>query len=120
MEIYKEFSIDTAHRLPNVPENHKCGRLHGHTFKIIIFACGEIDAKMGWVVDFGDITKAFKPLYEQLDHYYLNDIEGLENPTSENLARWIWQHLKPQLPQLCKIEVKETPTSGCIYRGENA
>jgi len=117
MEIYKQFSIEAAHRLPNVPEGHKCNRLHGHSFQITIHVGGEVDAHSGWVIDFADIKRAFRPLYEQLDHRYLNDIEGLENPTSENLAGWIWQRLKPTLPALCKITIQETCTSGCVYRG---
>lgn len=118
MEIYKQFSIEAAHYLPNVPQGHKCRRLHGHSFQVTIVVCGDVDEKMGWVIDFGDIKQAFKPIYEQLDHHFLNEIEGLENPTSENLARWIWQRLKPELPLLCRIEVKETCTSGCVYKGE--
>lgn len=115
MEIYKEFSIEAAHYLPNVPEHHKCRRLHGHSFKIKLVIEGDIDPKLGWVTDFADIKSAFEPLYQRLDHYCLNDIEGLENPTSENLAQWIWQHLKPELPMLARVEIKETCTSGCIY-----
>jgi 6-pyruvoyltetrahydropterin/6-carboxytetrahydropterin synthase len=118
MEIYKQFSIEAAHYLPNVPQGHKCRRLHGHSFQITLVVCGDVDTEMGWVIDFADIKQAFKPLYEQLDHHCLNDIAGLENPTSENLARWIWRHLKPTLPQLCRIEIKETCTSGCIYHGD--
>ncbi|WP_353570549.1 6-carboxytetrahydropterin synthase QueD [Candidatus Albibeggiatoa sp. nov. BB20] len=118
MEIYKQFSIEAAHFLPNVPEGHKCRRLHGHSFQVTLVVGGEVDQEMGWIIDFSDIKQAFKPFYEQLDHHCLNDVEGLENPTSENLARWIWQHLKPALPQLCRIEIKETCTSGCIYCGE--
>ena len=117
MEIYKKFSIEAAHRLPNVPENHKCSRLHGHSFQVTLHVCGEINAQHGWIIDFADLKKAFKPLHEQLDHHYLNDIDGLENPTSENLARWIWRRLKPILPGLCKITIEETCTSGCIYSG---
>ena len=117
MEIYKEFSFEAAHKLPNVPEGHKCARLHGHTFYVRIVVSGPVGHDSGWVMDFGDIKAAFKPLYDQLDHYYLNDIDGLENPTSENLAKWIWQRLKPNLPELSWIEIKETCTSGCIYKG---
>lgn len=119
MEIYKEFTFEAAHRLPNVPEGHKCARLHGHSFKVTIFVDGPLDEHLGWVMDFSDIKSAFKPLLDRLDHYYLNEIEGLENPTSENLARWIWKHLKPVLPQLSKIVVSETCISGCIYLGED-
>lgn len=118
MEIYKEFTFESAHKLPNVPEGHKCARLHGHSFKTRIYISGDVLPDAGWIMDFGDLKAAFKPLYQQLDHNYLNDIDGLENPTSENLAIWIWQHLKPTLPQLSKIEIKETCTSGCVYCGE--
>ena len=117
MQIYKDFSIEAAHRLPNVPEGHKCARLHGHSFQVRIEVEGPVGEQSGWIMDFGDIKAAFAPIYEQLDHHYLNDIQGLENPTSENLALWIWQQLKPALPQLSSITIKETCTSGCIYRG---
>jgi 6-pyruvoyltetrahydropterin/6-carboxytetrahydropterin synthase len=79
---------------------------------------GEVGEQSGWVMDFGDIKAAFKPLYDRLDHYYLNEIPGLENPTSENLARWIWRELSPSLPQLSAVEIRETCTSGCIYLGD--
>ena len=117
MHIYKQFSFDAAHRLPHVPEGHKCGRLHGHTFQVTIKLSGEVDEKMGWLMDFADIKTITQPVLEQLDHYYLNEIEGLENPTSENIAQWMWQKLKPKLPLLSEIELKETCTSGCIYHG---
>lgn len=117
MEIYKEFTFEAAHRLPNVPEGHKCARLHGHSFMVRIAVAGPVGEQSGWVMDFGDIKAAFKPIWNQLDHYYLNDIPGLENPTSENLAVWIWTKLKPGLPQLSKIEIRETCTSGCVYFG---
>lgn len=118
MEIYKEFQFEAAHRLPNVPQGHKCARLHGHSFLVRLCVQGVAEEPSGWVMDFGDLKAHFKPLYEQLDHFYLNDIPGLENPTSENIARWIWRHLKPELPELSRVEIRETCTSGCIYRGE--
>ncbi len=117
MEIYKDFSFDSAHFLPNVPDGHKCGRLHGHTFQLRIVVSGPVGETTGWIMDFGDIKAVFKPLYERLDHHYLNDIDGLKNPTSEVLVQWIWQHLKPVLPQLIRLELKETCTSGCVYTG---
>ena len=117
MEIYKAFTIEAAHRLPNLPESHKCYRLHGHSFKIEVHVTGEVDQKTGWLMDFADISAAFKPLFERLDHHYLNEIEGLENPTSENLARWIWRQLKPALPLLSSVVVQETCTAGCVYEG---
>jgi len=118
LDIFKVFHIEAAHRLPNLPETHKCSRLHGHSFRVEIHITGAVEKEYGWVVDFGDLKKAFKPLYEQLDHHYLNEVEGLENPTSENLARWIWQRLKPELAMLSKIVIQETCTSGCVYTGD--
>jgi len=119
MEIFKEFSIEAAHWLPNVPAGHKCGRLHGHSFHIELHVSGPVDPKLGWVLDFADIKKAFKDVEDQIDHRCLNEVAGLENPTSENLCRWLWQKLKPELTTLSKIVVKETCTSGCIYSGES-
>lgn len=119
MDVFKEFTFEAAHRLPDVPPGHKCGRLHGHSFRAEVHVRGEVGRETGWVVDFADIKKAFAPLFAQLDHNFLNEIEDLSNPTSENLARWIWRHLEPTLPGLCKVVVRETCTSGCIYRGED-
>jgi 6-pyruvoyltetrahydropterin/6-carboxytetrahydropterin synthase len=117
MDISKIFRIEAAHRLPNVPEGHKCARLHGHSFGIEVHVQGPVDAKLGWVIDFADLSGAFAPLFERLDHRYLNEVPGLENPTSENLARWIWDALKPSLPLLDHVIVHETCTSACRYDG---
>jgi 6-pyruvoyltetrahydropterin/6-carboxytetrahydropterin synthase len=119
MEIHRRFSIEAAHRLPNVPDGHKCARLHGHSFQVEIHVAGPVGETTGWVMDFADVKAAFAPLFDRLDHRYLNEVEGLENPTSENLARWIWRRLKPDLPPLAKIVIHETCTSGCTYRGED-
>lgn len=118
MEIFKEFSFEAAHRLPNVPEGHKCSRLHGHSFLLEVHVAGDVNPVMGWVMDFSDIKKVVKPVINELDHYYLNDIEGLENPTSENIARWLWKRLGADLPGLSKIVIRETCTSGCVYTGD--
>jgi 6-pyruvoyltetrahydropterin/6-carboxytetrahydropterin synthase len=118
MEIYKEFNFEAAHLLPNVPPGHKCGRLHGHSFRVEVHVAGPLDNSLGWVMDYADIKTQVKPVIAQLDHYYLNDIPGLENPTSEVIARWLWLQIKAKLPQINKIIVKETCTSGCIYTGE--
>jgi 6-pyruvoyltetrahydropterin/6-carboxytetrahydropterin synthase len=117
-EIYREFTFEAAHRLPNVPEGHKCARLHGHSYLAAVHVSGPVGEATGWVQDFGDIKAAFKPLEEQLDHHYLNELPGLENPTSEVLAKWIWDRLITDLPNLTEVRVRETCTSGCIYRGE--
>jgi 6-pyruvoyltetrahydropterin/6-carboxytetrahydropterin synthase len=118
MEIFKVFQVEAAHFLPNVPPDHKCRRMHGHSFRIEIHVAGPVDADAGWVMDFADLKRAFQPIHDQLDHHCLNDIEGLDNPTSENLARWIWDRLKTDLPGLSRIVIQETCTSGCVFRGD--
>lgn len=117
MEIFKEFRFEAAHRLPNVQASHKCFRLHGHSFQFAVYVGGEIDARAGWIIDFAEIKNAVAPILEQLDHHYLNEIPGLENPTSERLAQWIWVRIHDVLPGLAQIIVRETCTSGCVYRG---
>jgi len=117
MEIYKEFCFEAAHRLPRVPEGHKCGRLHGHSWRGRIYVEGPVAESTGWIMDYAEIKKIFRPIYDQLDHHYLNEIEGLENPTSEVLAKWIWDRLKPGLPMLSRVVINETCTTGCSYRG---
>ncbi len=119
LEIFKAFTLESAHRLPNVPAGHKCARVHGHSFRVELHVSGPVDERLGWVMDFADVKAAFDPLYRQLDHHYLNDVPGLENPTSENLATWIWQKLKPTLPQLSAVVVHETCTSGARYTGRD-
>ncbi|MBB1035740.1 6-carboxytetrahydropterin synthase QueD [Dietzia sp. CQ4] len=116
-EIFREFTFEAAHRLPNVPEGHKCARLHGHSYLVSVHVMGEIGRESGWVQDFGDLKSAFAPLREQLDHRYLNEVSGLENPTSEVLAEWLWERLKVEIPDLSEVRVRETCTSGVIYRG---
>ena len=103
--------------LPHLPETHKCRRLHGHSFKVEIVLAGECDAKLGWLMDYAEIKAVFSPIWEKLDHHYLNEIRGLENPTSENIAAWIWQQLKPSLPLLVEVVVAETCTAQAVYRG---
>jgi 6-pyruvoyltetrahydropterin/6-carboxytetrahydropterin synthase len=117
LELRKTFQFEAAHLLPHLSPDHKCRRLHGHSFRVDIVVIGECDPKLGWVMDYADISAAFKPFFDQLDHYYLNEIAGLENPTSENLAVWIWDRLKPALPQLTEVVVAETCTARCVYRG---
>jgi len=118
VELSKDFRFEAAHRLPNVPADHKCARLHGHSFRVRITVRGEVDPASGWFIDYARIKEGFAPLHEQLDHYYLNEVEGLANPTSENLARWIWDRLDDRLPGLASIEVWEGCDARCTYRGE--
>ena len=117
MELRKIFQFEAAHLLPRLPKTHKCRRLHGHSFTVEIVVAGDLDPDLGWVMDYADITKIFKPIWEKLDHRYLNEVPGLENPTSENIAIWIWTKLKPALPLLTEVVVAETCTARCVYRG---
>jgi 6-pyruvoyltetrahydropterin/6-carboxytetrahydropterin synthase len=118
MRTYKEFTIEAAHQLPQAPFGHKCRRLHGHSFRVEIHVSGAPDPERGWLIDYGDIKQAFAPIHDALDHRFLNDIEGLENPTSENLCCWIWNRLQQTLPGLSQVVVHETCTTGCIYDGD--
>jgi 6-pyruvoyltetrahydropterin/6-carboxytetrahydropterin synthase len=117
MWIHTTFQFEAAHRLPNVAPEHKCARLHGHSFRATVWVRGDVGAESGWVMDFADVKAAFAPLHDQLDHRYLNEVGGLENPTSEVLAMWIWERLAPTLPGLARVDVDETCTSGCRYDG---
>ncbi len=118
MDVVKEFTFEAAHRLPNVAPSHKCARLHGHSFHVEMHVRGTVGAESGWVIDFADLQRAFAPLYEQLDHRYLNEIDGLENPTSERLAVWIWERLTAILDGLHKVVVRETCTARVEYLGD--
>jgi 6-pyruvoyltetrahydropterin/6-carboxytetrahydropterin synthase len=117
IRLSKQFHFEAAHDLPTFPEGHKCRRLHGHSFRFDVVVEGEVDPAIGYLIDYGDIKTVTEPIVKHLDHYYLNEIEGLSNSTSEMLAKWIWEHLKPKLPLLSAIIVYETCTSMCEYRG---
>lgn len=117
-EIFKEFTFEAAHRLPAVPPEHKCARLHGHSFRVALHVRGPVDARTGWIMDFADIAAAWQPMHAALDHRYLNEVAGLENPTSEHLARWIFERVKPTLPLLHRVVVHETCTCGAAYEGD--
>lgn len=119
MEIFKRFTFEAAHLLPHLPEDHKCRRLHGHSFTVELHLRGPLAVPEDWVMDFADVEAAIAPIHGKLDHRYLNDIAGLENPTSEAIARWIWARLKPQLPALESVVLFETCDAGCVYRGED-
>ena len=117
VELSKEFRFEAAHYLPNVPEGHKCRRMHGHSFHGQVVVRGTLDAERGWLIDYADIKRAVDPIVARLDHYLLNEIEGLENPTAEMVAIWIWNQLKPSLPILYCVVVEETCTTRCAYFG---
>lgn len=118
MELRKSFQFEAAHLLPHLPLTHKCRRLHGHSFSVELAIAGECDPKLGWLMDYAEIKAVFSPIWEKLDHHYLNEIPGLENPTSENISIWIWDQLKPRLPLLVEVIVAETCTARAVYRGE--
>jgi 6-pyruvoyltetrahydropterin/6-carboxytetrahydropterin synthase len=118
MELFREYGFEAAHRLPNVPDDHKCARLHGHSFRVRVTLEGTVGPETGWVMDFADVSSVVAPVINELDHRYLNEIPGLENPTSEVVATWLWQRLHPSLPELTAIEVRETCTAGVTYRGD--
>jgi 6-pyruvoyltetrahydropterin/6-carboxytetrahydropterin synthase len=117
-EIARVFTFEAAHLLPNVPNGHKCGRLHGHSYRVILRISGEVDPVSGWIVDFGEIDAACRPIFQQLDHGYLNEIPGLDNPTSENLARWIFDRVDLPGGVLRSVTVSETCTSECTVYGD--
>ena len=118
MIVYKKFNIESARSIPNLPKTHPCHHVHGHSFKIIISVKGPVNKQNGFVTDFQDIDDAFSSFKKELDHSYLNDIEGLQNPTSENICIWIWDKIQSSLPNIYKIEIKETDSTGCIYKGK--
>ena len=118
MEVYKTFSVESARSLPHLPDGHPCKNVHGHSFKITITVNGQVNEDTGFVMDFSDIDYVFAPIHSMIDHAYLNDIEGLQNPSSENLCKWMWSRLSASLPGLTKIEIRETESTGCIYKGD--
>lgn len=118
VRLVHEFRFEAAHRLPKVPPGHKCERLHGHSFKVEIAIRGPVAEETGWLIDFADMEEAWKPLHAQLDHHYLNEVSGLENPTSEVIAGWIWERLAPVLPGLARITLFETCDARCEYEGD--
>lgn len=120
MDAYCEFTIAAGRRLTGVPADHPCARVHGHTFLVRLTVSGAVDRGTGFVLDFAQIQRAFAPVHEALDHRYLNDVPGLANPTSEHLAIWIWDCLRPALPELSAVEITETGSSGVVYRGERS
>ena len=117
-QLSRDYHFEAAHRLPRVPATHKCSRVHGHSYHVTLTLSGSIDTDMGWLIDFSDIDRVVDPVIARIDHTLLNEIPGLENPTSELLAVWLWREIQPRLPGLTEIMLAETPTSRCVYRGD--
>ena len=118
VELVKEYRFEAAHRLPLVPPGHKCARLHGHSFRMELTLAGPVDPATGWLIDFGVIDEQVAPLLARIDHHHLNEIDGLENPTSENLVAWLWRELRPHIPRLTAVTLWETADARCSYRGD--
>jgi 6-pyruvoyltetrahydropterin/6-carboxytetrahydropterin synthase len=119
MEIFREFRFEAAHFLPHVPEGHKCRRMHGHSYRLVVHLRGKADPRTGWLMDFAAVKGAVDPVIDRLDHHCLNEIPGLENPTAEQITRWLWGQLRPRLPALSRLVLWETPRAGCEYAGED-
>lgn len=115
--LVRELHFEAAHRLPHVPPGHKCARMHGHSYKVELSVSGIVNPETGWLIDFAEIDRVWTPVHQLLDHNCLNDIAGLENPTSENLARWLWDCIRPQLPGLTRVTVYEIADARCEYEG---
>lgn len=118
VEVFREFTFDAAHWLDNLPEGHKCARMHGHTYRLVVHVAGPLDPKIGWIVDFAEIKRVTREVIAPLDHNVLNEVEGLEQPTTELIAAWIWNRLKKRLPGLSRVVVWENANSGVSYSGE--
>ncbi len=118
-ELKQHFQIESARFLPNLEKTHPCANMHGHSFKIILSIVGPLDPKIGWVMDYHEITKVMTPILALLDHKVLNTVPGLENPTSEMLAKWLYEKAKLQIPQLKSVNISETPNTECVYSGPN-
>jgi len=117
VELSRTFHLESARRLPRLPATHPCARVHGHSFALDLVVRGEVDPEVGWLIDYNDIDRAFAPLRAALDHAYLNDVPGLDNPTSEHLARWVFERLVPTLPGLAFVSVRETADTRATYPG---
>jgi 6-pyruvoyltetrahydropterin/6-carboxytetrahydropterin synthase len=117
-ELVRDYRFEAAHFLPRVPDNHKCRRVHGHSYHLTITIAGEVDDATGWLIDFAAMDEVIDPVIARLDHRVLNDIAGLENATCEVLAGWLWRELRRGLPLLTQVVVAETPDARCVYRGE--
>ncbi len=118
VELSRAYDLSAAHRLPRAPEGHKCRGLHGHSYRIEVVVLGDVDPEMGWLMDYGEIDRQVRPVLAELDHRTLNEIPGLENPTSEILCVWLWERLQGGLPGLKRISVAETDASACHYYGD--
>ena len=118
MQIFKQFTFDSAHFLPHVPDGHKCKEIHGHTYRLTVYVEGELEKDLEWVLDFAEMKNVIDPIVKSIDHKLLNNISGLENPTCEIIAVWLWNKIKPEVPLLTKIKLNETPTSGAVYEGK--
>ncbi|RYZ65019.1 MAG: 6-carboxytetrahydropterin synthase [Proteobacteria bacterium] len=114
-ELKQHFQIESSRFLPNLEKSHPCSRMHGHSFKIILTLVGEADARLAWVIDYNDIQSRMKPILDRIDHRTLNEVPGLENPTSEMLTKWVYDEALRVLPQVTRVTIAETPFTECSY-----
>jgi 6-pyruvoyltetrahydropterin/6-carboxytetrahydropterin synthase len=114
-ELKQHFQIESARFLPKLEKTHPCSRMHGHSFKITLTIIGNLDPLVGWVIDYNDIQALMKPIISQIDHRTLNEVPGLENPTTELLTKWLYDKSRVVLPTLVKVTVAETPLTECSY-----
>ena len=114
--LIRKFEFDAVHRLPHVPSDHASSKMHEHHFEVELVVVGEVDPNRGWVMDYGEIDKIFNPIRDQLADRCLNEVEGLENPSSEILAQWVFRRVKPLIPQLDEVRIAETKADSTRYR----
>jgi 6-pyruvoyltetrahydropterin/6-carboxytetrahydropterin synthase len=117
IELFKEFTFEAAHKVPGYSD------IHGHSFRVELFMRGEAEGTYGWATSLTHVEPPIHEVQRRLDHRFLNEIEGLEVPSLENIARWIWQRLDNQVPGLDRVVVRRGCSGhgdGCIYRGRMA
>jgi 6-pyruvoyltetrahydropterin/6-carboxytetrahydropterin synthase len=118
LELVCDYKFEAAHQLPKVPPEHKCARMHGHSYRVAVEIAGDVDPDAGWLMDFAEVDGVVRPIIGEIDHRVLNDVGGLENPTCELLAVWLWERIRARLPLLASVTVAETRDSRCVYRGK--
>ena len=118
MIIYKKYYFDAAHFMTNLKKGHKYTKVHGHSYEKIIKISGNLDKTNNWILNYDDIDEIVNPLLQKIDHKTLNDIKGLEKPTSENLAKWFWERIRKKIVNLESIEIIRPRIGGCIYSGD--
>ncbi len=118
MLIFKKYYFDAAHYMAEFEENHNYRKMHGHSFEVTVKLKGDINRKNNWVMDLEELDSFVDPELSKLDHSILNEVDGLEKPTSENIAKWLWSKLIKKIPNLDSIEINRPRIGGCIFNGD--